>query len=324
MTHEHPGSDPSQASPVRRAELLASALAGVADGQVVAVILYGSHLLGARPDPHSALDFVVVVREYRPFYDALRRAGEIHRPVWLMTALSGVLTPNVIAYTPHEGADGIAKCLIVSQADLEQALGPRPRDHFLLGRLVQRVALVWWRDEEVRLQVEDLLEQARAGVLAWVAPYLDGPFDAEGLGRRLLQVCYQGELRPEARDRSATIFETQREHFRDRLTPILAREASRGMVETTPGGYRLAHPVSAAERRRWRRHFTRSKVRATLRWLKHVLTFDNWLPYVHRKAERRLGTTIELTRLERRWPLLFLWPRVLRVLFTRPDREGES
>ena len=68
----------------------------------------------------------------------------------------------------------------------------------------------------------------------------------------------------------------------------------------------------------------RSKVRATLRWLKHVVTFDNWLPYVHRKAERRLGTTIELTRLERALPLIFLWPRVVRVLFTRPDQERES
>ena len=87
---------------------------------------------------------------------------------------------------------------------------------------------------------------------------------------------------------------------------------------------RFAVPPPRSERRLWDRHFRRSKVRATARWLKHVVTFDNWLPYVHRKAERRLGITIALTPLERRWPLVFLWPRVFRVFFTRPDREGPA
>ena len=74
------------------------------------------------------------------------------------------------------------------------------------------------------------------------------------------------------------------------------------------------------ERRRWERYFRRSKRRATLRWGKYVLLYDDWLEYVVRKVERRSGVAVELTPRERRWPLIFLWPRVLRYLRTRPQR----
>jgi hypothetical protein len=303
---------------------MATALAVASAGSVRAVLLYGSHLLGASPDKNSALDFVVVVSDYRAFYTALRDAGELHRSAWVMTTLAGLLPPNVIAFTPGQGAQGIAKCLVVDRPHLRAALGPRPKDHFLLGRLVQKVAVVWAARPEEACALEQEVERARLGVLAWIGPYLEEPFDAEAVGRRILEVCYGGELRPEPHDRSSTVYEAQREHFRAYLGPLLRASAEAGLLVDAPGGYRFAAPLRPAERRLWDRHFLRSKIRATSRWFKHVVTFDNWLPYVHRKAERRLGTTITLTPLERRWPLVFLWPRVVRVLFTRPEREGPA
>ena len=71
-------------------------------------------------------------------------------------------------------------------------------------------------------------------------------------------------------------------------------------------------------------YFLRSKVRVTARWFKHMATFENWLPYVVRKVERRSGRKVELTTLERRLPLLFLWPRAVWVLLSRPKREDDS
>lgn len=317
-----PEAGPDAAPILTTAQEMAEALAGAAGGTLEVVLLYGSHLLGASPDRNSALDFVAVVSDYRAFYTALRGAGEIHRPVWMITALARVLPPNVIAFTPGEGAGGIAKILVIDRAHLAAALGARPRDHFVLGRLVQQVAVIWAADPERARDMEASLEAACGAVLSWIGPYLREPFDAEGVGRRILEVCYQGEYRPEARDRSHAVFEAQREHFRVRLEPVLRRAAEVGLLVPSDGGYRFSSAVSPSERRRWDRHFRRSKLRATGRWLKHVLTFDNWLPYVHRKAERRLGITIALTPLERRWPLLFLWPRVVKLLLTRPDREG--
>ena len=85
--------------------------------------------------------------------------------------------------------------------------------------------------------------------------------------------------------------------------------------------YRFRESPGFGERLYWRWHFLRSKLRSTARWFKHIMTFDNWLPYITRKVERRTGQQVELTRLERRWPLIFLWPRVVRVLKNRPERE---
>jgi hypothetical protein len=303
---------------------LATLLANAAAGSVEAVILYGSHLLGANPDRHSALDFVVVVDDYARFYRALNAAREIHRSPRVMVAFSRFLPPNVIAFTPQEGAGGIAKCLVTDRSDFVRALGPNPPDHFLLARMVQQVALVRAVDEERRSWAESVLEAARSGVLDWVGPFLAEPFDAEDLGRRLLEVCYRAEFRPEARNRADTIFEMQRTHFRDRFGPLLEGAVADGRLFRERDKYRFAVPPGPAARRRWQRHLARSKARVTARWLKHVVTFDNWLPYIVRKVERRTGMKVELTPLERRIPLLFLWPRVVRVLLARPEREDRE
>jgi hypothetical protein len=313
------------ADPWPDARALAERLAAQAGSSVRVVLLYGSRLLETNPDRHSALDFVVVVDDYETFYRGLASAGELHRPVWLMTALARVLAPNVIAYAPDEGRrDGLAKCLVVSEPDLARALGPRPHDHFLLGRLVQRVGLVWAGGAPDGVRVLALLEGARRRILDWMTPYLEGPVDAAGLGRRLLEVCYGGEFRPESRGRAGRVFEAQEDHFSQALSPVLEAAVADGRMRRAGEAYVQTAPVADRERRRWRRHFRRSKARTTLRWFKHMVTFANWLPYVVRKVERHTGRDIELTLLERKLPLIFLWPRAIHVLVTRPEREIEE
>lgn len=303
------------------AEALSASLVEAAGGHVRAVLLYGSQLLQTRPDRHSAYDFVVVVSDYREFYRGLKRSGELHRPVWLMTSMAGVLAPNAIAFAPDQGDSGIAKCQIVSEEDFQRALGADPPDHFLLGRLVQHVATVWSASDEDLAWVAEQLAGARGRVLDWMLPYLAEPVDAEGLGRRLLEVCYGGEFRPEAKDRSVRIFEAQADHFRAVFPPVLERGVETGHLVRQGDFFAPAAPPSASLTRRWRRHFTRSKARATARWFKHMVTFANWLPYIVRKVERHTGRTIRLTRIERAVPIVFLWPRAIYVLLTRPHRE---
>lgn len=317
------GSDTSE-SPWPDALELARELVRDSGESVRAVLLYGSRLQKTNPDKHSALDFMVLVDEYRRFYDGLAAADELHRPRGIMTALANVLPPNVIAYAPEGGTGGIAKCLIVDKRHLARALSDSPPDHFLLGRLVQKVGYVWSASDADRAWLEDRIAGAHERVLEWMAPYLEGPVDAAGLGRRLLEVCYQGEIRPESRSRADRVFEAQEEHFRVVLQPTLDQAVEAGLMERRDGGYALSSPVPAAQRRRWRWHFRRSKTRTTLRWFKHIVTFANWLPYVQRKVERHTGRSIQLTTLERRLPLLFLWPRAIHVLLTRPRREVDQ
>lgn len=305
-------------------EALAASLVQAAGGGVRAVVLYGSQLLKTRPDEHSAYDFVVIVEDYRAFYSGLAASHELHRPVWLMTWMARVLAPNSIAFAPEEGRSGIAKCQIVSAADFELELSADPPDHFLLGRMVQRVRTVWSSGPEAQDWVESQLEGARSRVLDWMLPYLERPVDAAGLGRRLLEVCYAGEFRPEARNRSHAVFDAQADHFRAIFPPVLERGVEDGRLVRDGERYRPTGPAPVAVARRWRRHFAVSKTRATLRWFKHMVTFANWLPYIQRKVERHTGQPIRLTRIERAVPVIFLWPRAIWILITRPHREIRS
>jgi len=305
-------------------EALAASLVQAAGGGVRAVILYGSQLLRTRPDEHSAYDFVVIVEDYRAFYSGLAASHELHRPVWLMTAMAGVLAPNSIAFAPDEGRSGIAKCQIVSAGDFELELSADPPDHFLLGRMVQRVRTVWAAGPGAEDWVQGQLAGARGRVLDWMLPYLDEPVDAAGLGRRLLEVCYAGEFRPEARNRSHAISDAQADHFREVFPAVLEGGVADGRLVREGEKYKPVGPVPAALARRWRRHFIVSKTRATSRWFKHMVTFANWLPYIQRKVERHTGQPIRLTRIERAVPVVFLWPRAIWILVTRPRREIRS
>ena len=71
-------------------------------------------------------------------------------------------------------------------------------------------------------------------------------------------------------------------------------------------------------------YFKVSKLRVTLSWLKHVVTFEGWLPYIVRKVERRTGSEINLTLIEKVLPIPCLVPRVLYVFWNRPKTETEA
>jgi len=115
--------------------------------------------------------------------------------------------------------------------------------------------------------------------------------------------------------RLVTLWGAQRDQMLPVYTLLLQDLAREGVLaEAGTGAYAIARPVRAAERRQLARYFAWSRVRATTRWAKHVVTFEGWLDYILRKAERHTGQRIELTPRERRLPLVFLWPRVFRYL----------
>ena len=303
---------------------LADRLREASGDTVDAVLLYGSHLLRTSPDRHSAVDFIVIVSDYRAFYGALAERGMLHRPVGVMTALARRLPPNVLAFAPDDGRAGIAKYLLVTRVDFEAALGAEARDHFLLGRLLQRIGFVWTRDRATLDWIRGCIAGAHGAVLRWMAPYLSGTFTTRDFGRRMIEVCYQGEVRPESKGRADRVFDAQADYLVAALGPVLDRAADEGVLTRRGDAFALTSTVDDGERRRVRRYFSRSKRRTTTRWLKHTVTFVDWLPYIVRKVERHSGRTIHLTRLERALPVIFLWPRVFYVLATRPRREIHS
>ncbi|HSG46413.1 MAG TPA: hypothetical protein VLA43_01240 [Longimicrobiales bacterium] len=284
-------------------------------GAVVGVILYGSRLQRSSPGLHSAWDLVVVVDRYAPFHRAMKAAGYHHRPEWLMNFLGRVLPPYVTDFSPEEAEGVIAKCLVLSVAQFERALSPHARDHFLKGRLVQHVEVVWTASPSQADRIDRALAGARWDALRWAGPFLQEPFDAASFTRTMLAVSFAGEIRPESRDRAREVWASQDRWLEETYAGLLADAVEEGSLVRDPSGaYRLARRPGRLTRLRLGAYFFWSKVRVTARWGKHILTFNDWLTYIQRKAERRTGLTIELTARERRWPLLFLWPKVFWVL----------
>jgi hypothetical protein len=137
----------------------------------------------------------------------------------------------------------------------------------------------------------------------------------------MIAICYRSEIRPESGSRASSVFEAQRAYLVETYEKLLADASSQGLVVREGHGYRSASRPGWLARLRRLAYFNFSKLRVTARWLKHALTFENWLPYLLRKVERRTGMRVELSVLERRLPLIFIWPRLLRVLRNRPAEE---
>jgi hypothetical protein len=286
----------------------------------VALVHYGSHAHRSDARPDSAHDFFVIVDDYRDAYRSLAATiGTRYRP-GTAALLNRVLPPNVVAVVDPGVTPRLeAKCAVFSLRDFRRACSARAADHFARGRLFQPAQLVWARSGERRQAVVDALLEARAGSFAWGRAYLPARFDAATYCRVLLATSFAAEIRPESPERVDALLAAQERMIVPMYAPLLRWLSREGKLESVDETY-AAPPVDVWTRWRSTTYFWRSKLRATLRWGKYVLLYDDWLEYILRKVARHGGLPVQLTARERRWPLLFLWPKLFRVLRARRYR----
>ena len=292
----------------------------------VAVVHYGSRAQGREPRADSAFDFFVVVDRYREAYESLKATVGTSYAPRTAAALAAVLAPNVIAVNqPPDAAGGPerrGKVCVISLRDLQRACSPHPPDHFTQGRLLQFVLLTWSRDAASARVVTEAIASARARTFIWGRPSLPARFTVDDYAYAVLRRSLAGEIRPESGDHARTLVTAQRDSLRAIYTPLLTHLAAHGALVAEGDGltYRLAAAPGRLEAMRIAFYFQRSKLRATTRLLKHVVLYEGWLDYIVRKIDRSGGDQIVLTDRERRWPLIFLWPKVFHYLRTRPQR----
>lgn len=301
---------------------IAEFLAGAFGPSTLAIVHYGSRIRPADARPESAHDFFVILDRYADGYRSLAsRVGTRYTPR-TAALLSRVLPPNVIAVSvPGPSAPRTAKCVVLSLKDLARACSARARDHFAQARLIQEVQLLWSRDPHSRSAVLDLLLEARARTFDWGRCFLPQRFGVDEFCRVLLATSYASEIRPEGTERASELVAAQRETLRRAYSPLLQHLAGLRVLSREGEEYRDLHPPGRLRRWGAALYFKQSKVRSTLRWLKYVALYDDWLDYLVRKVERRGGVKIELTPRERRWPLIFLWPRTIRFILERRNRQ---
>lgn len=311
------------APPTPRTTQLAAYLARAFGPSTRAIIHYGSHAQRSDARPDSAHDFFIVVERYADAYRSLAAlAGTSFRPR-AAALLNHVLPPNVIAVTEGDAVPPLhAKCAVLSLDDLRRACSARARDHFTQGRLFQQVQLVWTSDAASREAVIDALLEARVRTFEWGRPYLPATFDAETYCTTLLDTSYAAEIRPEGRERVVALIGAQRETLVRMYDALLQHLVAQRILASHGKVYTDLRPAGGWPKFRAAMYFRRSKLRATLRWLKYIALYDDWLDYIVLKVARRSGVTVELTARERRWPLIFLWPKAIRYLRSRPQRRS--
>jgi predicted nucleotidyltransferase len=308
-----------ETKPLPEVATLAQRIASVGGDSVRGIVFFGSRKTGAAArDAWSAYDLFVITRDYGSFYARLAAAGHLRRSPALVAALNRWLPPNQVSLhvTDPEGTALHAKCAVIAEsAFLRDTAVDGRRDHFCAGRLFQPTEIVYSADARTRDALLAALASAHVATLGWIRPWLPERFDAEAYCRTLLSVSLSREIRPEPSGRAEALWVAQEAYLRPVYATLLRTWAAEGQLAAEGQDcFRIAAPVTDAERRGASAYFRRSKRRATLRWAKYVVTFEDWLDYIVKKVERHTGETIALTARERRWPLVFLWPRVFRYL----------
>jgi len=267
----------------------------------------------------SAYDLMLICDRPRLFYDAMHRAGFLARSPRVLGLLDPLLPPTQIRLAHGEG---LVKASVLSTAAMARATSAQRKDQFVAGRLFQDVHVVWARDDAFAGVILKAVESARLVTLDWVSPDLPERFDVPQYVRQLLRTSFRFEVRPETRGRADALYEAQASRLLPIFDDVLKVLSSQGRLQSLGEGmYSLGRSASKGEAFRRRVFMEWSRVRATARWPKHAVTFDGWLDYILRKAERHSGETIVLTPLERRFPLILLWPKVFRFL-GRQRRKG--
>ena len=285
----------------------------------VAIVHYGSRAQKSGSRPESAYDFFVIVDDYEAAFLSFAAQVEPRFSARSAIVLSRFLPPSVVALThlPGAGVHDTAKCAVLSLRDLDIACSSDSPDHFSKGRLFQQLQIAWSRDSDAWTVVEDAITSARLATFDWGAPYLPESFGVEEYLRTLLATSYAGEIRPETQTRIDELLAVQLPSLVVTYGVLLANLADEGKLRRVGEKYQQVRPPSPAEKARIDSYFRRSKARATLRWVKLVWLYDDWLEYLRQKVGRRSGHVVDLTPQERRWPWLLLWPKVIRYISSR-------
>jgi hypothetical protein len=307
-----------QPAPAAAAQLTAEILRRHGSA-VAAVLFYGSCL--RRATSEGVLDFYVLVDAYRDAYRSRALA-------WANAALP----PNVF-YLEIDSACGPLRCkyAVVSLRDFARSARPGGLRSGIWARFCQPALAVHLRDGAVREAVVDAVAVATVTAVARSLYELAGESDSArpggpirfataGLWLRVLRGTYSAELRPEAPGTIQSIYEADPERYDRAARAVLARMGAEvrdagGEIEAT-----LPADPKPWARRGWGRLRPLAKLVYAMQLLKTAATFGDWLPYALWKLERHTGKKIVPSERQRRYPFIFGWPLLLRVLWRRDLR----
>ena len=280
---------------------------------VAAVLFYGSCLRQRTSD--GVLDFYVLVDRYR---DAYRSR--------LLAWANAVLPPNVF-YLEIDSELGPLRCkyAVISLRDFERGARPGGLRSGIWARFCQPALAVHLCDDRAREAVVAAVVESTVTAVArtlYELPARNGStrFTTAALWQQVLQGTYSAELRPEAPETIQNLYQADPERYDRAARAVLARLGA--PVRSAGAEIEAILPADseAWTRRDWSRLRALAKLLYFVQLLKSAATFGDWLPYVLWKLERHTGKKIVPSERQRRYPFLFGWPLLLRLLWQRDLR----
>jgi len=284
---------------------------------LLAVILYGSCLHEATRRATSIYDFFFICDTYWNFYRKKRLALLNHLfppnvyyleiPCFQQSAVSNQqLSPSPLA----------CKYNVLSLKDLTRTTSVKAKDIFIFGRLGKRVGIAYARDEAVLDTIVSCISSAMLHNLRLLLPTLPESLPLDDLIFRLLSMSYAGDFRIERETKVEELFEAEKDFYRYAYGWLTEKARDNGLPLVREGN--TCRALFSPEERERRNQQTlsflrRSRRRSVYRWPKGLMTFGNYLDYLLTKVERSTGQRIELTKWERRFPLILGWKHFFRL-----------
>lgn len=264
--------------------------------RVQAFLYYGSSLR-AMNDPDKMLDFYVLVDSYRKTHE---------NPV---RAFLNWTIPPAVYYLENRNEDGTlstCKYSIISLPAFEHKCTGRAFLSMVWGRFSQPCVLLFAKDEATHARIQTARANAVNHIADQTSPLVDSPISPTKFWARGFLESYKTELRPESSDtRSEEIAAKYQDRY-DALMTILYDAPNDDGSFTLPASSGFARGAKKWTWF-WRRVF--GKIQAAIRILNTASTFDGGLDYALHKLKSHSGVTIEVTKSQRKHPVL--WSPVL-------------
>ena len=264
-----------------QAEWLAKKLAGEFNGEVLAVLYYGSCLRTGKLEG-LILDFYLIVGNYRKAYAS---GG--------LSLANRVLPPNVFYREAKDGRVTLrAKVAVLSLEDFLYRTSEACLNVSVWARFSQPSRLIFCRDNKTRAAILDGVTGAHLTMLSAAMPLLGAVKTPKEIWPFALGLTYGAELRSEKKGKGEELYIVNKPYF-DAVTPL---------VLTALGGH--AQASAQANKWRWSKRRLNGKTVSLMRLIKATFTFSGGIDYLAWKIGRSSGITVTLKPWQRRHPLI--------------------
>ena len=280
---------------------------------VAGVLFYGSGLWKEIQED-TVLDFYLIVDSF-----SKAKLPISHR-------IFGTILPPNVYYTELKTDNGTTlrcKYAVMTTWQFKAAAHGFSIAPSIWARFSQPCRLLYPRSKYDQQDIINTLHSAVRTFHRRTLPLLGEFTTVEHLWVTGLQDTYASELRSESKTRGHSIYDANKDYYDQATAAFSAASLELNELEHQPDPEEFMYHVHVSDNARMVKRIntplrhTLGKMVTFFRLMKAPLTFTGAVDYIVWKIERHTGHKITPTERQRKYPLIFAWPLVYKVLTKR-------